>query len=101
MIKNRLAKLETIIGEVISRPCRKCYGTPFVIIEPVYESDPDGPGFRPMGECFLRDTPDRITDDLCCAHCGKPVVTRIIIKRFADEEREPGDRQIAMPEGLS
>jgi hypothetical protein len=99
-IKNRLAKLERALGEV-NRNCRTCYGTPVAVIQVVYEPARDGPGFRRTGECYLRDPTNRVTNDLRCATCGRPVVTAISVMMFADEKPDAADCRIAMPQGLA
>ena len=72
----RLPRLEKAIHAIGGgRTCRLCYGHPVAVIHVMHELDPNGPGFRKTGECYLANHDcDRITDDLRCRECGAEAV---------------------------
>lgn len=75
MITGRLRRLEKVVGELGAGVCRTCHGRPFAAIRIMHEPDPDGPGFRKTGECFLVEgEEDRVADDLRCRACGAEAV---------------------------
>jgi hypothetical protein len=74
-LAQRLNRLEQTVREVAhgARTCRLCYGSPVVAIHVMHE--PDHPGFRKTGECYLAvEDGDRITDDLRCRECRAAAV---------------------------
>jgi hypothetical protein len=70
-INQRLDRLEKAYKGMGGGVCRLCYGHPIARIKVMREQDPDGPGFRKTGECYLMEGEEnRVTDDLRCVACG-------------------------------
>ena len=70
---DRLEKAIDVLGNGGS--CRLCYGHPVAAIHVMHEPDPNGPGFRKTGDCYLaKGDEDRITDDLTCRQCSTTAV---------------------------
>jgi hypothetical protein len=74
-INQRLDRLEKAFNGMGGGICRLCYGHPIATIEVMHERDPDGPGYRKTGDCYLMQGDERrITDDLRCLECGAEAV---------------------------
>lgn len=97
MLKNRLARLAKAARDLGGGVCRLCYGHPVAGIQIMWEDDPDGPGLRKTGECYLLDHEDRITDDLRCARCGTPAA-QVHLMCLVDIGPKPDCRLIRLAE---
>jgi hypothetical protein len=72
--------LEKAAKAVTDRPCKLCYGKRHAAVIQEWEIDPDGPGFRRTGRCWMTaDEARRVTPDLRCAGCGVAAGDRVVV----------------------
>src|SRR5215207_7324008 len=95
-IAQRLDRLERATERSGVAVCRMCYGYPFAAIHVMYASDPNGPGLRRTGECYLVENDvERTTDDLRCRQCGAPAV-QMHLMTSAEGPFKPTGRRVCI-----
>src|SRR4051812_19995235 len=80
-ITQRLSRLERGARELGAGRCPLCDGHPMAVLYDMHEPDPNGPGYRRTGECYLvTDYGSNLTDDLHCTACGAEAAQMRVIR---------------------